>query len=89
MKGVGLAQDLYGGRVMASNSATIVCPQCGARETAAAEKHADDYGTSGFGTFDEFENFDVTVLRDQEGPFVDTATCKKCGVRADVMRLRQ
>jgi hypothetical protein len=74
---------------MASNGATIICPQCGARETAVAEKHEDDYGTGGFGTFDDFQEFEVTVRRDQEGPFVDTATCKKCSVRADVMRLRQ
>lgn len=72
-----------------SNSATIMCPQCGAKESSVATKHEDDFGTGGFGTFDEFEKFDVTVLRDQEGPFVDTAKCKSCGVRADVMRLRQ
>lgn len=89
MKGAGRRPCRLGADTMAINSATIVCPQCGTRETAVAEKHEDDYGTGGFGTFDEFQDFEVTVRRDQEGPFVDTATCKKCGVRADVMRLRQ
>jgi hypothetical protein len=65
-------------------TATVSCATCNIDESHSAVEKGSSFGSGGWRNFDEFKNFDVVISREQCGPSVTSATCKKCSGPARV-----
>ena len=70
--------------IIDQTKASLTCPRCGETESRSAFERGSSYGSGGWGNFETFMSFSVTVERTAYGPTVTQATCVSCGEAATI-----
>lgn len=61
------------------NITLLTCPRCQKSETLTAFEKGSNYGSSGWGNFNNSKHFEFESQdRDHLGPLVISAICKQC-----------
>lgn len=74
--------------IIDSNKFSVECPSCAQQESAAVHQKGSAYGSSGWQSGSDLKCFEVQWTHDQaSGPIIISATCKTCGIAAEVTQL--